>query len=73
VIISPQTSREQVKISKTYVSDLEVELTRLVFQNVWPTNAYGMTDTGLTKPNGEKIIKKETFSSQYLNKNDESR
>lgn len=73
VIISPQTSREQVKISKTYISDLQVDVTRLIFQNVWTTPSYGMTDADLTGTNGEKTIKKETFSSLYIGKNDESR
>ena len=73
VIISPQTSCEQVKISKNYISDLEVNLTRLIFQNVWPTNAYGMTDSELTGFDWQKTIKKETYSSQYLDKNNESR
>ena len=62
VIISPQAPTQQVKISKTYISDLEVTLTRLIFQNVWTTNAYGMTEVGLTGSNGEKVIKKETYS-----------
>lgn len=73
VIISPKASTQQVKISKTYISDLQVELTRQIFQNVWTTNAYGMTDADLTGSNWEKVIKKETFSSRYIGKNNESR
>ena len=73
VIISPQAPTQQVKISKKYISDLQVELTRLIFQNVWATSSYGMTDADLTGSNREKVIKKETFSSRYIGKNNESR
>lgn len=73
VIVSPQAPTAQVQISKTYISDLQTELTRLIFQNVWTTKAYGMTNTGLTGSNREKVIKKETYESQYLDKNNESR
>lgn len=73
VIIAPGTTNKQVKISKNYISDLEVTLTRLVFQNVWTSNPYGMTNSKLTPTDGEKIIKKETFSSLYIGKNNESR
>lgn len=73
VLISPRTSHKQVKISKTYISDLEVELTRQVFQNIWTTKIYGMADTGFISSYNTDIIKKEVYSSQYIGKNNESR
>ena len=73
VIIAAQWPHKQVQISKKYISALEVELTRQIFQTDWTPHVYGMTDTTLRGATSMKILKKETYSSLYIDKNTESR
>lgn len=73
VIIAPGDSDRQVKISKTYISDLQVNLTRQILQTDRLARPYWPSKSSLNGTTKQTVIKQETFSSLYIGKNNESR